>query len=368
MKATVTKDTWVLIHTADKGPIKCVGMKRDALRTLSLGRRGTFPVSALIHAPLNTPLVWSPSKNAFLECTPTEKPTGKHAQKKFAKHSTEIVLTVPTLPGIVAMYLQKGDLSVSHEAVSQILFHAIGTKCVVVKDDHKSVILSAVAAARGTQNLYRMEGHTKDIHVLGALGYPMEVMEYICPQYTPQDKTLFKNTENTEDSKCIIETMGTKKTEDTETEDKKETESIKNTEDAEDSKCIIETMGTKKAEDSKCTIETEEKNFKVQDRRKGFLLVLAQRDKYKPEEVLHIISTIPETFTSGGPVDFIIHHTAKEGILDLFNSMMSNRAFCLLDLRELFYREYQSTLGALHPIMCRTSHSGFILTGTFLNK
>ncbi|KAI5150993.1 hypothetical protein NEAUS05_2370 [Nematocida ausubeli] len=332
MKATVTKDTWVLIHTADKGPIKCVGMKRDALRTLSLGRRGTFPVSALMHAPLNTPLVWSPSKNAFLECTPTEKPTGKHAQKKFAKHSTEIVLTVPTLPGIVAMYLQKGDLSVSHEAVSQILFHAIGTKCVVVKDDHKSVILSAVAAARGTQNLYRMEGHTKDIHVLGALGYPMEVMEYICPQYTPHDKTLFKNTENTK------------------AEDKKETESIK------------------KTEDLKCTIETEEKNFKVQDRRKGFLLVLAQRDKYKPEEVLHIISTIPETFTSGGPVDFIIHHTAKEGILDLFNSMMSNRAFCLLDLREIFYREYQSTLGALHPIMCRTSHSGFILTGTFLNK
>ncbi|KAI5134589.1 hypothetical protein NEAUS06_1178 [Nematocida ausubeli] len=329
MKATVTKDTWVLIHTADKGPIKCVGMKRDALRTLSLGRRGTFPVSALMHAPLNTPLVWSPSKNIFLECTPTEKPTGKHAQKKFAKHSTEIVLTVPTLPGIVAMYLQKGDLSVSHEAVSQILFHAIGTKCVVVKDDHKSVILSAVAAARGTQNLYRMEGHTKDIHVLGALGYPMEVMEYICPQYTPHDKTLFKNTENTEDSKCTIET------EDTEAEDKK---------------------------------ETEQKNFKVQDRRKGFLLVLAQRDRYKPEEVLHIISTIPETFTSGGPVDFIIHHTAKEGILDLFNSMMSNRAFCLLDLRELFYREYQSTLGALHPIMCRTSHSGFILTGTFLNK
>ncbi|KAI5133804.1 hypothetical protein NEAUS04_1768 [Nematocida ausubeli] len=335
MKATVTKDTWVLIHTADKGPIKCVGMKRDALRTLSLGRRGTFPVSALMHAPLNTPLVWSPSKNAFLECTPTEKPTGKHAQKKFAKHSTEIVLTVPTLPGIVAMYLQKGDLSVSHEAVSQILFHAIGTKCVVVKDDHKSVILSAVAAARGIQNLYRMEGHTKDIHVLGALGYPMEVMEYICPQHTPHDKTLFKKTKNTE------------------AEDKKETESIKKTEDI---------------EDSKCTIETEEKNFKVQDRRKGFLLVLAQRDRYKPEEVLHIISTIPETFTSGGPVDFIIHHTAKEGILDLFNSMMSNRAFCLLDLREIFYREYQSTLGALHPIMCRTSHSGFILTGTFLNK
>ncbi|KAI5159843.1 hypothetical protein NEAUS03_0638 [Nematocida ausubeli] len=348
MKATVTKDTWVLIHTADKGPIKCVGMKRDALRTLSLGRRGTFPVSALMHAPLNTPLVWSPGKNAFLECTPTEKPTGKHAQKKFAKHSTEIVLTVPTLPCIVAMYLQKGDLSVSHEAVSQILFHAIGTKCVVVKDDHKSVILSAVAAARGTQNLYRMEGHTKDIHVLGALGYPMEVMEYICPPYTPHDKTLSKNTAHTEAEGA---------------EDKKETESIKKTEDTEDLKCTIETEDT-----DKNAAEKEEKNLKVQDRRKGFLLVLAQRDKYKPEEVLHIISTIPETFTSGGPVDFIIHHTAKEGILDLFNSMMRNRAFCLLDLRELFYREYQSTLGALHPIMCRTSHSGFILTGTFLNK
>ncbi|KAI5191938.1 hypothetical protein NECID01_1706 [Nematocida sp. AWRm77] len=65
--------------------------------------------------------------------------------------------------------------------------------------------------------------------------------------------------------------------------------------------------------------------------------------------------------------DFLVYHPSKDALLALFNALMENKNTGLLDLRELFYREYPDRIGGLHPEMTKSGHSGFILTGTFFN-
>ncbi|EIJ87416.1 hypothetical protein NEPAR06_2037 [Nematocida parisii] len=335
MQLAVTTDSWVIIHTRDKGPVKFIGMKRDALRILSMGRRGTFPARALLGMPFNEFLVWSPEDKAFSVGGTKEAPTAKHAKKKFNKHSVEILLRTPTLHDIISMYIQKGDLHVSHEAAAEVLFHAIGTKYVIVKDDHKSVLLGAVAMARGTKNLYRIGGSTADLAILGALGHPMKIEEYSIPVC---DKTVC----DAEGVKCPGSAMGC----------------------AESAVCDSPSTCTETA-----SVCPDSAMGCAESRQKGVLLVLAQKEKYIAEEVVSLLKSIPlHMKPESAYVDFLVYHPVKEALLDLFNAMMTNKSFCLLDLREHFYREYQGTLGAIHPTMSKLGHSGFVLTGTFLDN
>ncbi|OAG32793.1 hypothetical protein NEIG_02110 [Nematocida sp. ERTm5] len=350
MQLTVTADSWVIIHTRDKGPVKFIGMKRDALRILSMGRRGTFPARALLGMPFNEFLVWSPEDKAFSVGGIKEAPTAKHAKKKFNKHSVEILLRTPTLHDIISMYIQKGDLHVSHEAAAEVLFHAIGTKYVIIKDDHKSVFLGAVAMARGTKNLYRIGGSTADLAILGALGHPMKIEEYSIPVYGTEGVKCAENVRDTGGVKCDEVAMH-------------------NTPSTCD---VCDSSGTC-PDSTVCSVTLSVcPNGAMgcaESRQKGVLLVLAQKEKYIAEEVVSLLKSIPPHMKpESAYVDFLVYHPVKEALLDLFNTMMTNKSFCLLDLREHFYREYQGTLGAIHPTMSKLGHSGFVLTGTFLDN
>ncbi|KAI5166445.1 hypothetical protein NEIRO03_0863 [Nematocida sp. AWRm78] len=343
MQLTVTADSWVIIHTRDKGPVKFIGMKRDALRILSMGRRGTFPARALLGMPFNEFLVWSPEDKAFSVGGTKEAPTAKHAKKKFNKHSVEILLRTPTLHDIISMYIQKGDLHVSHEAAAEVLFHAIGTKYVIIKDDHKSVFLGAVAMARGTKNLYRIGGSTADLAILGALGHPMKIEEYSIPVC----------------DSAVCDTDGVKCAENV-----RDTDGVKYAEEG----AVHNTPSTCDMHNTPSTCPDGAVDC-AESRQKGVLLVLAQKEKYIAEEVVSLLKSIPPHMKpESAYVDFLVYHPVKEALLDLFNTMMTNKSFCLLDLREHFYREYQGTLGAIHPTMSKLGHSGFVLTGTFLDN
>ncbi|KAH9386702.1 uncharacterized protein NEMAJ01_1598 [Nematocida major] len=288
----VAESSWVIISTLEKGPVKCVHMARDALRTLSLGRCGTFPVSALANAKFNVPLLWE--NGVLSECALPAVPQDKNGRKNAIKRSRTITVTQPTLPGLVEMYNLKGTVHISHEAISQILFHAIGAKRVIVKDDHNSIVLAAVAAARGTHNLFRIGGHVQNIHTLCALGESGSVEKYVASPSPLEENASLKG---------------------------------------------------------------------ASEKEGGALFVLAQRDRYEPCEVISLLKEC-----SFQTADFLVYHPVKEALLDLFNALMQDKAFGLLDLRELFYREYQTVSGAMHPRMTKTRHSGYILTGTLLGN
>ncbi|KAI5189114.1 hypothetical protein NEMIN01_0280 [Nematocida minor] len=275
--------SWVTVNTEEKGPVKCISMKRDIAKTLSLGRKGTFPVSALLGARMGVTLHW---ENGEMREHSEAQPEGKHTARKFKKHSKTILLKTPTLPDLVAMYNGKGDMTVSHEVLSQVIFHAIGVKYVAVLDEYKSMFLAAVAVARGTENLSRIGGHTHNIHTLGALGFGLNISAFT--------------------KESIPRGAG------------------------------------------------------------SVLFVLAQKKKYEMKEVLEIVKGEPESKRVS--IDFLLYHPVKEGILGVFNEMMQSRSFGLLDLRELFYREYQSRIGAIHPAMSKLGCSGFILSGSFFDN
>lgn len=276
----VSGDSWVTVNTEEMGPVKCVSMRRDAAGTLSLGRRGIFPVISLVGAPMNKTLIWRDGKIAEHA---EVRPDGKHTVRKFKKHSETILLKKPTLPDLVTMYNRKGDLDISHEVLSQVIFHAIGVKHVAVLDEYKSLFLGAAAVARGTSQLFRIDGHFHNIHILGALGFGMVVEEFT-------KESIPEGTDN-------------------------------------------------------------------------MLIIIAQKKKHTLSQLLSIIQ---KNLTGRPmPIDFLLFHPVKEGILSVFNEMMQNICISLLDMREIFYREYQTRTGAIHPLMCKIGSSGFILSGTF---
>lgn len=276
----VSENSWVTVNTEEMGPVKCISMRRDAAMFLSLGRRGTFPIISLLGAPLNRTLIWRDGK---IEEYTEVRPEGKHTVRKFKKHSETILLKTPTLPDLVTMYNGKGDTEISHEVLSQVIFHAIGVKHVAVLDEYKSLFLAAAAVARGTEGLYRINGHLHNIHTLGALGFGSTVCEF-----------------------------------------------------------------NKEA---------------VPEGAENMLVILAQKKKYYLKQFLDLVQD--NLAGKSISIDFLLFHPVKEGILSVFNEMMQNRQFTLLDMREIFYREYQSRTGAIHPEMSKVGSSGFILSGTF---
>ncbi|OAG32032.1 hypothetical protein NEDG_00507 [Nematocida displodere] len=104
-------------------------------------------------------------------------------------------------------------------------------------------------------------------------------------------------------------------------------------------------------------------SFPAEGEKGSFLFVLAPRGSFSVPETVFLLKSAPGDMA----VDFLLYHPAKEGLLPLFNVLMTEPRATLLDLRESFSREYQTRLGAIHPEMTKIGHSGFILTGTFLN-
>ncbi|KAI5185417.1 hypothetical protein NEHOM01_0832 [Nematocida homosporus] len=92
------------------------------------------------------------------------------------------------------------------------------------------------------------------------------------------------------------------------------------------------------------------------------LIVLAPRDALDYSVVLEFL-----TSSLAYQTDFLFYHSCKEALLPLFNGLMQESRAGLLELREVFSRAYQTRTGAIHPAMTKEDHSGFILSGTFLN-
>lgn len=268
---SVAPNEWLLI-VSHQAVLRCLNTQRDAAREFRVnGARITG--AALVGQPKHTPLA---VKDGQLErfAGVYQRTYHKHEQKRVRW----LMLVEPTLPQLMALYHSKDQLPLSHEALSQIMFQAVAQPLVAVQDEYKSLVIAGLAQARGgVSGLHRIRDYSRNIHVLGALGYPMDVGEY--------------------------------------------------------------------APDARYD-----------------LLVLAPRTI----ELAHVWELVRANCRVDS-FDLLVFHPSKDALLPLFNELMQCPSAGLLDLRELFYREYPARLGALHPEMTKSGHSGFILTGTFFN-
>ncbi|KAI5172927.1 hypothetical protein NEFER03_1933 [Nematocida sp. LUAm3] len=92
------------------------------------------------------------------------------------------------------------------------------------------------------------------------------------------------------------------------------------------------------------------------------LIVIAEKT---PTDPYFLLSLLQETYSQ--EKEFLLFHKCKDALLDIFNFLMKDKRVFLLELREVITRKYQSKLGSIHPEMSKKHHSGFILSGTFLN-
>lgn len=301
--AVVETCSWILL-VSPRGILKCLDMRKDLLRVLRLPRIGEVQVRSLLGAPLNTPIAMR--SGVPVACSESV-PETKHEARKYAKKTEVFRIETPTLPLLLSMYVGKEAVPLTHETLAQIFFHSLGYRHVAVLDDYHSLVVAAVGAARGTENMFRIGKNCRAIHTLAALGLPPDLQAF--PVGTPDicrknGEVSGNNHQNKFQGVCPFP----------------------------------EYPAT-------------------------FLFVLAQKEEYGIGETLSLLSSAPLHIT----VDFLLYHPAKEGLLPLFNAMMQHQGVSLLDLREYFCREYQASPGATHPQMNKVGQSGFILTGTFPN-
>ncbi|KAI5181661.1 hypothetical protein NEOKW01_1829 [Nematocida sp. AWRm80] len=181
----VNNDSWIMIRTLN-GHIKCISMKRDINRMITLPRIGKIHPESLLGLDLHK--TYTLEADQIQPCT-ISLPEDKHQKKKYLHKSKAFIIAEPSLDGLLEMYIQKNTFKLSHETLSQILFHAIGAKRVFVLDDYGSMITAALGIALGnTDKLYRINGYTNNIHALNALGYKNNPHSLLLPYDTEAPK------------------------------------------------------------------------------------------------------------------------------------------------------------------------------------
>lgn len=193
----VEENSWFLI-VSYRGVLKCLSMRRDKNREIFiLGK--TFLVSSMVGLPYNTLLstettlitnnsnnTHSNSRKEYVKYNNTEK----HAEKRKKRSSNVFWIEKPSLPGLVLMYQKKSIINISHEPFSQVLFHSLGYKQAVIKDEYKSLFIAA-AAMGGVERIFRVDGPVQGIHTINALSCPAEVKEYLPERIDANSRTLF---------------------------------------------------------------------------------------------------------------------------------------------------------------------------------
>jgi hypothetical protein len=146
----IVRCAWIVIERPS-GRTECVRAGERA----RIGRVGGLDTNKLVGLCYNVSYRIRDGKVEEAEKRVLE---GKHEKRKAMKKSEVFRVVRPSTIRLLDLYRKKRNLSLSHEALAQILFF-VGEFPVVVVDGFKGIILAGIAERRGnTKGVYKYDG------------------------------------------------------------------------------------------------------------------------------------------------------------------------------------------------------------------